>query len=57
MNPRMHLRGRPRATARDLRSHVLNDQIVIQSVLTYEFDVPAPMSQRRCPSADVPAPI
>ena len=47
MNPRMHPRGRPRATARDLRSHVLNDQIVIQSILTHEFDVPA-----RCPSAD-----
>ena len=53
----MHPRGRPRGTARDLRSHVLNDQIVIQSVLTHEFDVPAPMPQRRCPSADAPAPI
>ncbi len=41
MIPHMHPRGRPRATARDLRSHVLNDQIVIQSVLTHEFDAPA----------------
>ena len=58
MNPRMHPRGRQRATARDLRSHSVNDQIVIQSILTYEFDGPqAPMAQRndgpaRCPSAD-----
>ena len=41
MNPRMHPRGRPRATARDLRSHVLNDQIVILLVLTHS------MPQRR----------
>ena len=59
MNPRMHPRGHPRATARDLRSHVLNDQIVIQSILTHEFDGPAPMAQRndgpaqRWPSADL----
>ena len=39
MNPRMHPRGRQRATARDLRSHSVNDQIVIQSILTHEFDV------------------
>ena len=53
MSPRMHARGRPRATARDLRSHVLNDQIVIQSILTHEFYGPAPMAQRH----DGPAPI
>ena len=47
MNPRMHPRGRPRATARDLRSHSVNDQIVIQSILTHEFDAPN----------DAPAPI
>ena len=41
MNPRMHPRGRQRATARDLRSHSVNDQIVIQSILTHEFDGPA----------------
>ena len=40
MNPRMHPRGRQRATARDLRSHSVNDQIVIQSILTHEFDGP-----------------
>ena len=51
MNPRMHPRGRPRATARDLRHHVLNDQIVIQSILTHEFDGPA-----RWPSADSDGP-
>ena len=54
MSPRMHPRGRPRATARDLRHHVLNDQIVIQSNLTHVPDVSALMSQRRCHSADVP---
>ena len=53
MNPRMHPRGRPRATARDLRHHVLDDQIVIQSILTHEFNAPAPMPQRR----DAPAPM
>ena len=52
MNPRMHPRGRPRATARDLRSHSVNDRIVIQSILTHEFDGPAQMAQRRWPSAD-----
>ena len=48
MNPRMHPRGRQRATARDLRSHSVNDQIVIQSILTHEFDGPAliQMAQR-----------
>ena len=53
MSPRMHARGRPRATARDLRSHSVNDQIVIQSILTHEFYGPAPMAQRH----DGPAPI
>ena len=53
MNPRMHPRGRPRAPARDLRSHSVNDQIVIQSILTHEFYGPAPMAQRH----DGPAPI
>ena len=43
MSLRMHARRRPRATARDLRHHVLNDQIVILSILTHEFDVPAPI--------------
>ena len=60
MNPRMHPRGRPRATARDLRSHSVNDQIVIQSILTHEFDAPALRcivpgllnSEKRGPSAD-----
>ena len=51
MSPRMHPRGRPRATARDLRSHSVNDQIVIQSILTHEFDGPA-----RWPSADSDGP-
>ena len=53
MNPRGRPRGRPRAPARDLRHHVLNDQIVIPSILTHEFDGPAQMAQRRWPSADL----